>query len=364
MEFSVDVAALALLPDQLDRLGDDAARGRSYVADHTVLKPGEGLFNLILGGHRTAVDSACRFLGDRLGPHARDHAGVVRSAVEYYRTTDLKAAAQVDATIAPPAGHTRLLPQPGRWPGLFTDDAEPVDLLVRPPDHHADHPLHMRWTDVLSPTSLARDVVWEATTLATDVGVLDRPYDPFMEWVKPWLGDWAGLRACADVFTAVAAATSVMALNVRHGALSAQAVWTGNAADGCVRSMAKLHSTLAATPDPLRRIADEYRHAAEEVHRLSEACAGLVVEIVDLALMILLEAQAAAATIETVVGPIVLGAVIAYNAGRIFRLAHQANALVRTAEDLMKTGSTSLERLRIDPPELPPLRPDLPNLPE
>lgn len=58
----------------------------------------------------------------------------------------------------------------------------------------------------------------EETVLATELGVCDRPYDPYEAIVTPLTGDWAGVRGCADVFH-----NSGMALTEMGGRASARA---------------------------------------------------------------------------------------------------------------------------------------------
>src|SRR5688500_7484066 len=97
MGFSVDVAALAGLPRQLDRLGEDSAAGRDYVDRHTQLGAGEGIINLVMGGHREATKQVSQFFRT-LDSAAKGQSTGLGSALASYRSTDLAAAAAFDDT--------------------------------------------------------------------------------------------------------------------------------------------------------------------------------------------------------------------------------------------------------------------------
>jgi hypothetical protein len=365
-EFSVDPVALGGLPILLDRLGDDARASRAYLLNHTDLRNGEGFFNLILGGHRKAVDRTTRFLDLLAEPIASGNAARVRAAMRYYTRTDAKAAAALDATLPGGGRFAQISVDPDGLPTGFSDRGEPTQTLNAPPDYSAHYPYHPKWTDLVSPTSYARAAVWLVTDLGTKLGLCDRPYDPFEEFVRPWVGDWGGLRACADVFENLAIACMRMSVNVNAGAHSAQAVWTGNAANGCRDILLALQDSIAGAHCQLSALGAEYRDAAQETYRLAEAVEGLLVEAVDLAIMAALEAATAAATVETIVGPVVMGGALAVTIWQIFVKLHDAVGVTKTAHDLAAIVDSALEGFNvIDPrrpmPALPAGMPDLPS---
>jgi hypothetical protein len=366
MEFSVDAAALAGLPAMLDRLGDDAQQSRNYLNKHTDLNGGEGFFNVILGGHRQAVDNVNRFFTTLAEPVAGGNATRVRAAVDFYKRTDHAAAAAFDATLPSPGAAAPIPEYPGARPAVFADRAEPTGSLASPPDYNSAYPYHPKWTDLVSPASAARDAIWFVTDVGTKLGLCDRPFDPFLEYVRPWTGDWAGLRACADVFDRLAAATTHMAGNVSWGAQCAQSVWTGNAADGCVAILGQLTSALTLADEPLRDLAAEYRKTAEETHRIADTVAALIAEAADLAIIAALEAAAALATSETIVGPVLLGSALAFTIWHLVKALHEAVVLTRTAAHLAELAQGALAQFTIITPgaELPALPTGAPALPK
>lgn len=307
MGFSVDVAALAGLPRQLDRLADDAAAGSDYVNRHTRLGTGEGIFNLVLGGHREATKQVSQFF--RLVDMAAEGTSKgTTTALVHYRSTDLDAAAAFDAKL--PAGaspHT----DPDMGSLGFADRGEPQNIMMTPPDYSSQYRFEMKWQSYLSPTSHVRNVIWEATGLAAKLGIIDRPIDVFIEWLKPWLGDWAGLRACADVHHNLAVATLTMSANVRSGSIDSQPVWAGNAADSCRRNLANIGSALNHANTKLDELSAHYVKVADNTFKLAEAVSGLVVVAADLAVMLLLELYA---------GPVGAAINLAMSVGKIWQI--------------------------------------------
>lgn len=51
--------------------------------------------------------------------------------------------------------------------------------------------------------------------MAHHLGLIPRPIDPWEEIAKPWVGDWAGLRAAADVLNNVRWATNDVGINIQ-----------------------------------------------------------------------------------------------------------------------------------------------------
>jgi hypothetical protein len=302
MSFSVDTAALARLPDLLQRLGDDARASRDYLARHSDLKGGEGLFNIVLGGHRTAIAHVSAFL-DQLIVAAGGQADNVRAAADLYATTDARAAAALDATMP-------TVPDSPRWPHdrrsgqAFADRAEPQGVLAPPPDYTGEYSFEFKYESSFSPASYVRWLIWEVTALAAKFNLCDRPIDIYLEFVIPWLGDWAALRACADVYATLAHATAAMSANVNGGASDSGPAWSGNAADACRRDLADTGHALAGARARLQELEAEYVSVSETTLKQAEAVAGLLVVATDMAVMALLALEAAAASAPTIGGAV------------------------------------------------------------
>ena len=342
MGFTVDAETLAGLPDLLDRLSDDASAAREYLVRNTRLH-WVGIVSLIAHGHERAVAEADSFFSTVAGPIAHDDAGRVRAAVDYYRHTDAASAARVDATLPHPSAGARAVLTPGAHPGLFNDVTRPRDVLVPPPDHHGDFPYAPSWTQGLSPAAQIRNIIWMLTSLGAQLGICDRAYDPVAELVEPMSGDFAGLRGCADVFERLAGASAGMSSNVQWGAVCLDRVWTGSAADSCEDVLVRLDAALAEAQEPLRVVAEEYRRAAETVYEVNTLMGEVVNALIDRALIAFLALDGAAASSETVIGPVVLGAVAGYEISKVWDLFRHAMELVDLARVAMAALDTFLQ---------------------
>jgi hypothetical protein len=357
MGFSVDTATLGGLPSLLDRLGDDAHASRLHLVKHTDLAGGEGLLNLILGSHRALVAEVKDFFGTVEGKLAAPLSTGVRVAVNYYRQTDAAAAAAFDATL--PATTVGGLPTMiGGGPGSFGDRAEPQDALVPPRDYSGTFELEHLFPPLLSPGGMSRDVVWRVTALGTTLGACDRPIDPYIECVRPFVGDWAGFRACADVFEHLAVATERMSANVYSGAIGVQSCWQGNAADGCRGVLVRTERALAAAANPLRLLAERYKTVAEKTHDIAGKVAGLLVEAVDYAAMALLAVALAGVTGKTIVGGIAFSALAIERIVKCVETLHRIALCVKAATEVVLLGMKAAKGLNIVSTDL-----SLPSLP-
>jgi hypothetical protein len=351
MSFSVDVAALAGLPPLLNRLGEDARASRAYEDKNTQLGAGEGIFNLVLGGHRTAVAQVDAFF-DTLGAVAKQEEGRVLEALDLYRRTDLASAAKVDSARPGIEGVPWMQPDPGGSRG-FSDRYEPQTNLTPPPDYSADYGFEMKWYSYLSPTSYVRNLIWEVTSLATSLGICDRPIDVFTEWLKPWLGDWAGFRACADVHEHLGDTTVAMGWNVRSGAVDSQFAWTGNAADASRRDLHTIDMAVQQAEPKLNELSTEYKSVAESTFKLADAVAGMLVVAIDLAVMALIELEAAVATSMTVAGAVAFGAAAAATVWKIIEIAGKILDCIKLAEAGAKAFSAGMEGFCVIDPKGP-----------
>ena len=205
----------------------------------------------------------------------------------------------------------------------FADTGRPTEAYRPVADYNASFEHEWEMTDVVSPASMGRDVIWWATEQLTHFGFLDRAYDPYETWIKPLCGDWAGLRGCADVFTNLATAVEHMGDNVYHSALKLPAVWQGNAADACQSHLISIQACLFAAATPFRAIAVEYKSAAMGAHDFRKTLSSLLSDLLDAALIFAIEVAAAGATSETIVGAIIFGGAAFYEGKIIVDLVRE-----------------------------------------
>lgn len=303
--FEVDVAAVFKIADQQRRLAEDAKTGKGYISTNTDLAfNGEGLINLIAGGHRDVRALAERYHESVHSRSATPGKTAFTRAAEYYRDTDRKVAADLDSTYPPSNADEaekglKVLQVAG---SPFGDLHEPTAKYTTPPDYNAEFPYEPAWTDVLSPTALCRDAVWGVTALAAKLGLLPRAYDPLETFVKPLSGDWAKLRACADIYSNVAFALGHMADNVQWTGQRLDDFWRGNAADSAQLYLFQLTQSLTAAQAPFHELAEQYKAAAQGAADLGKVVGGLICDLVDAVLIFVAAAEGVAVSAGSIVG--------------------------------------------------------------
>jgi hypothetical protein len=298
MEFSVNSNALFGLSDMMDRRWENFETARTYLKANTQFSVlNAGLLNDLLGQHQRIVDGIDGFLSGAAQRFAGPCATAVIEANVSYRSSDRNAVNRADAALPIPGtvlwggGAATVVPPATPRPtgpadqsldrSVFVDTRCPVGWLQPPPDHRADHPLEPSLLDALSPTTVLRDAIWAATSVAATFGVLDRPYDIVAEVVQPLSGDWSGYLRCADVYDNIAHTIEDAAACVDDGRMTIGRVWTGNAAEACITSMAAFSTNLRAAIDPLHHTAANYRTVAETVRADSEVLAAMLTLLAD-----------------------------------------------------------------------------------
>lgn len=272
------------LPALLDRLGEDGRLAATHSDMHTeVPRTGEGIINLLAGGHEHVRDEIRTFFlavdGDVAGPAATR----VRDSLTAYADTERRNAEALARIV--PGTSSGDVPGAAGSVDAFADRVEPSSHLAPPPDHEATFPHEPGWWDIASPGALLRDSIWAVTDVATGMGICDRPYDIY-EWVlKPVVGDWAAIRECADVLVSLADAAAAMSTNVADAAGTTTSLWTGDAGDGCARYLFRAAEALAAAEQPLRATATEYVAAAQAMNDLRGALTALLDQVADAAIM-------------------------------------------------------------------------------
>ncbi|RFS85685.1 WXG100 family type VII secretion target [Actinomadura spongiicola] len=131
------------------------------------------------------------------------------------------------------------------------------------------------------------------------------------EWLAQQLaGDWESISKFAGSLGHVGEFYTEYAKGLREGQATMLKSWDGNAADACDKYFTELANAIEKQVEPIQRIAGEIQSAAYGVWSLSKAAVSGLEALMDLAVMIAIEAAAAAAVSWTVVGPSVAMAVI------------------------------------------------------
>lgn len=321
MTFSVDTVSLRGLPRLLDRAGDDAQSSATYLRAHDDVAwqgnlaglPVGTLLTLLKPYHDRVVDLVDGQLTGHLRDTVRGDADRVSDSITYYERTDAAAAARSDLAW-PGAERPDLLPvraDPVVQTPAFADTVEPTSRLTPPPDHSGDLPHPFPALKAASFAETLRELVWQVTELGTRLGLCDRPYDILEELVRPIVGDWPRLHACADVFRNIGAACVDVSENIGANQLAIHWAWSGNAADSCREHLVGVELSLRATDARLRQIAAAYDRVADDVGALSQKLGDALGHLADLAAIALIEAEAAALSAPTAVGPLIFGSAAA-----------------------------------------------------
>ncbi len=282
MDFSVNARAVAGLGDMVDRRANDLAYSSSYLAQHSQLVWGAGLINELCRTHQRVMAEVTAFLHRAGHDYCEPYAVGISRAVQAYHTTDQATSARIDATLpgfVDPSVPDHLADQ-SLGADIFGD---PFCLrLQTPPDFTLSHPYHPSWFDLLSPSSITRDVIWSASWLLTKLGFLNQPCDPYDAFTEPICGDWAGLERTSFALLQVQKALTFVSARVDDGATSLDRVWTGHAAGNCRHALKGYAKDLEPAGDLLIQIASQYHQVAEAAREHGEALATGVTVLVDI----------------------------------------------------------------------------------
>jgi hypothetical protein len=292
VSFSVNIRALAGLPAALDRRSSDLETAQRYLLEYTKIST-FGLAD-ITGVHQRVIAAISGYLVDLDSVYATTDASRIRAVISSYRGSDTRAAARADAAIIGlPPGLSQLPPissdERSYDLSIFEDRRTPTESLIVPTSHYADYPYEPTWSDVFSPTTVARDVVWRVTSYLASLGLLDRPIDPIEEFVRPFAGDWAGLLRSAEVFTHLGDALPQESACVTDAQQLVSTVWTGNVADMCTNSLAAFASSLTDGFPPLAALTDTYQSVAKGVVANANLMETVVTNLFDLAAGLLVD---------------------------------------------------------------------------
>jgi hypothetical protein len=131
------------------------------------------------------------------------------------------------------------------------------------------------------------------------------------EWLAQQLaGDWESISKFSSALEHVGEFYTEYAKGVREGQFTMAKSWDGNAADACDKYFAEFANAIDKQVEPIRRVAGEAQSSAFGVWSASKAAVSGLEAVLDLAVMIAIEAAASAATSWTIVGPSVGMAVI------------------------------------------------------
>ena len=283
MDFSVNLGAVAGLVDALELRAHNLVGAASYLRVHSSLGFGAGLANELAHTHERMVGEITSFLRRAGNDYADQYSVAIGRAIRAYQTSDRQASARLDASlpgVIDPSQPDHVANQT-LSPGIFADPS--CLILATPPDFHAQYPYHPRWYDLLSPSSIQRDLVWHLTGLLTRLGLFSEQFDVYEGITAPLCGDWAGLEQVSFALTQVARALEYVSDRLDEEATSLDRVWTGHAAGNCRSALRRFAHDLRCAEDLVVAIAAEYHQVAVTAREQGEALTTLVTVIIDIA---------------------------------------------------------------------------------
>jgi hypothetical protein len=282
MDFSVNTRAVVGLADALDMRAHNLTGAAGYLQEQSTLRFGSGLINELFQTHERIMATVEAFLRHAGDDYAAQYARGVGQAARSYTTSDASASARLDASlpgVIDPTISAHLADQ-SVGPEIFADPS--CLALQLPPDYESEYPYEPDWYDLLSPTSIVRDVVWYVTSLLTKLGLLPEPCDPYETFTRPLCGDWAGLERVSFALTEVARALTYVSARIDTEARTLDRVWTGHAASNCRSALLRFAHDLHPAVDIVVQIAADYHEVAVRARAQGKALGTAVSTLVDL----------------------------------------------------------------------------------
>jgi hypothetical protein len=364
--FSVQPAAVRQLAQQVVRAREDVAATQQHLAKMQSFGGGEGVVGRLTGGHRDVYQALDDWLGKLANSTLTATAQSINDAATYYERTDQASAEKLDGTYpaADAAGQrkqTGYISADGT-PAEFQDVQAPRGRLNDPKDYRDEMQRDYDWWELASPLAWCGASLEAVSHVAHWLGLLKRPVNPREEIVKPWVGDWAGVRAAADRLNNVGWAVNDIGINIQWASQGSQVAWQGNAGDGAALHLMKLVPPLEEAHTRIDKLAMQYRVASEEMVRLRDAVIVVLDAIGDSAIEAAAAAAVAGGSSSTGIGVpigILAGAFTSY---KIFRVAEGIREILKLIGDIddvisvteaAQTNYGSLHHADARLPELP-----------
>jgi hypothetical protein len=308
-DFYVNLQGLKELALLLDRAKGDVDAGRTYLDQaNRISFSGEGLINKISGNHKAAIQGIDEWLRKLSVETTGGTSKEVTASANRYRTDDDAAIRRFDAAypetyVSEIREHTGYVPiEPPEGTAPFGDVYEPGKYLGEVKDYTDELNGSFDWWDLFSPMAQFGNAIEAVTWIAAKLGWMEHPINPQDEIVKPLVGDWAGVRAAADVFSSLGDALHSIGSNLHWASQGTELVWRGNAGDGCAIYLMNVGNALHKAPPPLDALAEEYKNASEAMVEYRDLVVNVLNEIGDAAIQAAIAAGVTGGSASTGVG--------------------------------------------------------------
>lgn len=134
--------------------------------------------------------------------------------------------------------------------------------------------------------------------------------NPWLWIAEQYAGDWKAAQSAGQAIKNLGEFNTVAANNIGAGAETVFADWQGNAADTARDYFSGLMKTLKDQAPELESVGRGFESMAAGMYATANVIKGLWETLLDLLIVIGLEAAAAAASSWTIIGPIVAGAAV------------------------------------------------------
>lgn len=350
MSFRVQPGELRKLAGQLDRAQGDIDSVKKHLTKMESFQgsEGEGLLNMTLDSHRAAYQTLSDWLDTLADTTLADTSAAVTGSADYYERTDAAAAEELDRSypetnVAEAREQSSIPVSPGHGADRFDDVAHPAGRLTGPKDYRTElYGGLMSWWDGLSPMAWAGTIIESVSYVAVWLDWLDKPYRPQKEIAMNFLGDWAAVRASADVLRNVALAVQDTSTNIRSAARGTEDVWQGNAGDGANVYLMNLAKPLDEARTPIDTLAKQYEDTSKEMQNLRDSVVGVIDLMGDAALHATVAIKVAYSLKFTGIGVAFSTLLVTY-AG--FHLRELINGIV-TATDIISKLQTATNALK------------------
>jgi hypothetical protein len=372
-EFFMDFATVPGLSKMLDQGTEYARKCERFIREHAELNGGDGLLKELSGKHDGVVDQSASWFRKLADPVLATTTSNVDATIRLFQDTESANAAAIDAGV-PSRVDTVDVSLPA-WPKTNTEAAgvpygpfeyiqDPADALRKPRDYEGDPAYQYRPNidlifDLGSPASLARSAVVKVTQFLASLGWLDRAYDPYEDFTRPVVGDWAGLRRFADVLRYVGDAAERTGIGVDRARHMLGPVWRGRAADACVVWLGAVAKPMRDVPTALDAMANEYERAVDGAVQYRGLLDSILTSVIDKAFF-----TATALAIGTggapLTGGLSAGAAVLIAGAEIYAIIDHIKNLItayQKTQGIMNTAAAAMADFGL------PSNAQLPNLP-
>jgi hypothetical protein len=325
-DFKVQPQELHALAKLVDRAREDVDAGKTYLQKVMDFQGGVGLINQLTGGHKEAYQAMDAWLGKLANPTLTTVSGNVTAAAKYYQRTDEKSAKKLDGTY-PETNVTEIREHAGYNPtwapagtGRFQDVSEPQGRLTAPKDYNQELDASVDWWDTFSPMAQIGNALEAVSHVGVWMGLLSRPIDPQAEVVRPFVGDWAGMRRAADVLQNVGHELRDIASNIKWASQGTEQVWRGNAGDGAAIYLMNLARPLHDAWDPIDKLSAKYVEASGDMVKFRDAVVAILNMVGDAAIEAALSYAVAAGSASTGVGAPVAVAASLFGSYKVYKV--------------------------------------------